>query len=143
VAEARRLELINQRNMELEGLGSSEGRRRGLVEVAELYLADLRARVSPMHYLNLVIRLAHTIAALGERRMGDLNPHDLVRPRSEVTLAGKSHRTANLVESDGESAQTARSMNLHYPQGNPARAAQRTRSSRPCARCSTGPSRRA
>jgi integrase len=50
-----------------------------------------------MHHRNVEIRLAHTLAALGERRVGDLKPHDLVRLRSEATQAGKSNRTANLI----------------------------------------------
>jgi hypothetical protein len=50
-----------------------------------------------MHHRNVEIRLAHTLAALGERRVGDLKVHDLVRLRSEATQAGKSNRTANLI----------------------------------------------
>jgi hypothetical protein len=129
VAEARRLELINQRNMELEGLGSSEGCWRGLVEIAELCLVDLRARVTPVHFRNLEIRLAHTLAALGERRVGDLKPHDLVRLRSEATQAGKSNRTANMVEPEDKPARTARctcsncSANMFGPRSQPDRTA--------------------
>jgi hypothetical protein len=88
--------------MEFKGLGSSEGRRRGLVEIAELYLADLRARVCPIHRRNLEIRPAHTLEALSERRVGDLKPEDLVRLRSEAVHAGKSNRTANLLEPHDE-----------------------------------------
>ena len=53
VAERRRQELINQRDMELDGLGSREGQVLLVREVLDLYLEDLEPRVAPQHFKNV------------------------------------------------------------------------------------------
>ncbi len=95
VAERRRHELIAQRDMELDGLGSIEGQMRTLAEVQADYLADLQLRVTPRHYEGVEGRLGKVVARLGEVRVRDLRAMDVVRLRNEIKAAGASNRTAD------------------------------------------------
>ena len=93
VAERRRMEMINQRDMELDGLGSREGQSLLLSEVMEVYLTDLEPRVSRMHFVNVSSQLRKVISELDGMRVRDLKPMDVVRVRSLALSAGCSNRT--------------------------------------------------
>lgn len=95
VAERRRMELIRQRDMELDGLGAVEGQLRMLREIQNDYLLDLRARVTPRHYEGVEARLGKILEALGEKRVRDLRPMDVIRFRNELKASGASNRTAD------------------------------------------------
>ena len=97
VAERRRMALINQRDMELDGLGSIDGQSRPLADVVAEYLEDLEPRVSPAHFAQVKSRLERTLRELGDLRVRDLRPADLVRVRNRRLDEGSGHRTANLV----------------------------------------------
>ncbi len=96
-AERIRAELIRARDLELAGMGAEGGQEMPLGDLLELYLADLRPRVTSMHFKNVEQRLRHVVECLGEKRVGDLRPMDAVRVRSEATAGGASNRTANLL----------------------------------------------
>jgi integrase len=97
VAERRRAEIIRQRDMQLDGLGSLEGQQMQLGELAQEYIADLAARTSPGHVKNVVARLARTLDELEPSRVCDLRPLHVLRLRSAATNAGLANRTANLI----------------------------------------------
>lgn len=96
VAERRRLDLIARRDMELDGLGSREGQALPVREVLDLYLADLRPRVTPRHYVNVSARLVWVVEQLDGKRVRDVRPMDLAAIRNDLVRCGRSHRTANL-----------------------------------------------
>ncbi len=96
-AELIRADLIRKRDMTTAGLGSEVGQGLLLSEICDGYLADLRGRVTTMHYRNVSQRLQRTIPKLGSLRVQDLKAMHVIRLRSEELAAGKSHRTANLV----------------------------------------------
>jgi len=96
-AERVRADLIRKRDMAVSGLGSEAGQEMALAEVAKTYLEDLRPRVSPRHYKNILSRMTRILAALEDMRVRDLRPMHLVRIRNGAQAAGASHRTANLV----------------------------------------------
>ena len=95
VAERRRHELISQRDMELDGLGSVEGQMRSLAEVQKDYLAALRGTVTERHYEGVAARLGKVVAALGQVRVRDLRAMDVIRVRNEIKAAGGSNRTCD------------------------------------------------
>ena len=97
VAERRRQEIVNRRNMELDGLAAVEGQTLHLDEILDLYLEDLRPRVSERHYANVSARLQSVLDQLDGKRVRNLRPMDLVRIRSRATAEGASNRTANLL----------------------------------------------
>lgn len=97
VAERRRMALLARRDMELDGLGSVEGQSRELGEVFTEYLEDLRPRVTRRHFTQVESRLLRTQKELGDLRVRDLRPADLVRARNRRLDEGASHRTCNLV----------------------------------------------
>jgi integrase len=97
VAERRQHELINRRNLALEGLGGIAGLDMPLVELADRYVENLAQRSTPAHVENVASRLARTLAKLPGARVRDLRPSDALRLRAEALAAGSSHRTANLV----------------------------------------------
>ena len=96
VAERRRAEIIRHRDMDLDGLGAVEGMTLTLDVVAEDYLEDLTARVTPMHLKNVRQKLDCVMRAWGDRRVRDLRQMDAVRFRNRLVTEGRSHRTANL-----------------------------------------------
>lgn len=96
-AERLKGELIRRRDMQLEGLGAFEGQSMLLVEVAEIYLEDLRVRVSVAHFRNVSQRLSRTLLELHDQRVRDLRTVVAIRLRNEALSAGASNRTANLV----------------------------------------------
>jgi len=95
VAERMRVDLIAQRDLELAGLGTVEGQSRPLVEIMDLYVADLRGRVGSSQATNVAARLGKVLAALRVPRVRDVRVIDLMRYRAELVEAGKSNRTAN------------------------------------------------
>lgn len=95
VAERRRHELITQRNMEIDGLGSVEGLNRTLAEIQADYLADLQGRVTPRHFTGTRDRLGKMVARLAGMRVRDLRAMDVVRIRNEMRSAGASNRTCD------------------------------------------------
>lgn len=95
VAEQRRAALIRRRDLELGGLGAEHGQSRPLEEVRDLYVADLRHRVSERHVLNVVGKLARCLESLGAVRVRDVTPHAVMAFRSGLVDSGLSHRTAN------------------------------------------------
>jgi integrase len=95
VAERRRQELVRQRDMEIDGLGSVEGQLRTLAEIQVDYLADLKSRVTPRHFQNTCSRLARMIERLGQKRVRDLRAMDVVRLRNEIKAAGAANRTCD------------------------------------------------
>ena len=97
VAERRRSELIQRRDMELDGLGAIEGQNLLLSVIAEDYLADMEPRVSAHHFRNVHGRLLKTVGALDGLRVRDLKPMQVIRLRNNAVQAGRSHRTANLI----------------------------------------------
>jgi integrase len=96
IAERRRAELIHQRDLVLAGLGSIEGQARPLTELRDLYLEDLRLRVTPHHLINVEDRLDRALRELRCERVRDLIPHTAMNFRSRLVAGGLSHRTANL-----------------------------------------------
>jgi integrase len=99
VAERIRAELVARRNMQLDGLGSIAGQGMTLQAVADLYLADLGARVTPHHIKNVRLSLRRSMEVLGAKQIRDLRPADVVQLRAESLGRGASNRTANLVAS--------------------------------------------
>jgi integrase len=97
VAERRRIELINQRNLELDGLATTAGQDLLLVEVADQYVLDLARRATPQHCENVATRLARTLANWPEKRVRDLRAIDALGLRADALKSGASNRTANLV----------------------------------------------
>ena len=97
VAERRQLEIIRRRDMELDGLGPAEGQGLALEEIAQQYLEDLAARVSPAHAKNIRLRLARTLGELESLRVRDLRPMHVIRLRNQALAEGRSNRTANLI----------------------------------------------
>lgn len=95
-AERIRAEVIRKRDMAVSGLGSEAGQAMLLAEVAQLYLEDLRPRVSPRHMQNVGPRLERVLVALDGMHVRDLRPMHLIRIRNEAKAAGASNRTANL-----------------------------------------------
>src|SRR6185503_7517463 len=95
VAERRRHELIGQRDMELDGLGSVQGLNRTLAEIQTDYLADLKGRVTPRHFKGTRERLAKMVERLGQKRVRDLRAMDVVKLRNEMKAAGCSNRTCD------------------------------------------------
>lgn len=95
LAERMRAELINQRDLELAGLGAVEGQSRPLDELKDLYLADLQHRTGAKHVLNVGIRLRILLAWLGVERVRDVQVIDLMAFRTERLKAGRSVRTVN------------------------------------------------
>lgn len=95
VAERRRHEIITQRDMELDGLGSVEGQMRTLASIQDDYLADLQGRVTPRHFEGTAARLGRVLERLGGIRLRDLRSMDVVRLRNERKAAGASNRTCD------------------------------------------------
>lgn len=99
VAERRRMEIIRQRDLDLDGLGSVDGGKLELTEVADLYLADLKLRVTTHHFRNVSSRVKRMLEDLEVETVGELRAAHVVRLRSDAVESGKSHRTANLLGS--------------------------------------------
>jgi len=97
VAERRRIELINRRNLELDGLGLVAGLDLTLVEIADQYVADLARRTTAAHVENVASRLARSLARMPDKRVRDLRSIDALGLRADALDAGASNRTANLV----------------------------------------------
>ncbi len=95
VAERRRHELISQRDMEIDGLGSVEGQKRTLAEIQTDYLDDLRGRVTPAHFKITRAHLERMVERLGQKRVRDLRAMDVVKLRNEIKAAGASNRTCD------------------------------------------------
>ena len=96
VAERRMVEIIRQRDLEEAGLGAVEGQSRSLLELRDLYLADLRARTSPKHAVNVEDQLDRMLADLRVERVRDVRPIDVMRVRQGIQTEGKANRTVNL-----------------------------------------------
>ena len=95
VAERRRHEIVTQRDMELDGLGSVEGLNRTLAEIQVDYLADLQGRVTARHFKGTRERLGKVVERLARVRVRDLRAMDVVRLRNEMKGAGASNRTCD------------------------------------------------
>lgn len=96
-AERIRADLVRRRDLELAGMSSEGGQETALSELLEIYLADLQPRVSVGHFKNVAGRLRHVVEELGECRVQDLRPMDVVRIRGQAVAQGASNRTANLL----------------------------------------------
>ena len=96
-AERVRADMVHRRDLTLAGLGAEAGQDLSLGEVFDLYVEDLRTRVSSGHLKNVSQRLGHVIGLLEDKTVGDLRPMDLVRIRTQATARGSSRRTANLL----------------------------------------------
>ena len=97
VAERRRMQIIAQRDMQLDGLGAVQGMELQLAEVVEEYLADLKLRSCSRHFSTVASRLRRAVQELGSPRVRDLKPMQVVRVRSAATARGLSNRSANLI----------------------------------------------
>ena len=84
-AEHIRVEILQRRDLALAGLGSEAGQSSTLREICDLYLEDLRERVTPAHFKNVNQRLTAIVDQLGGVRVRDLRVMDLVRIRSQAT----------------------------------------------------------
>ena len=92
VAERRRQELINQRNMQLDGLGAVEGMTLTLDEILGVYLEDLGARVSPRHanfIENTGGATAEDVRKLIDKMRGSVKDKFGIDLELEVWLAGE------------------------------------------------------
>ncbi|MCC7014868.1 MAG: site-specific integrase [Planctomycetes bacterium] len=94
-AERMRSQIIAKRDLEAGGLGAVEGQSMLLVDLSSAYLSDLRTRVGNSQYVNVKLRLEHTLAALSAQRVRDLRVIDVLKLRAERVNAGASNRTAN------------------------------------------------
>jgi len=99
VAERRRANVIRQRDLELAGLGSEEGQSTPLVEIRDLYVADLRHHVGARHLVNVELKLRKILEGLDAVRVRDVTPHSVMVFRDQLVDDGASHRTANLYAS--------------------------------------------
>jgi len=70
--ERRRHEIVVQREMELDGLGSVDGQMRTLAEVHADYLADLQSWVTSRHFKGVRERLGKVVERLAGVRVRDL-----------------------------------------------------------------------
>ena len=95
-AERVRSEIIHRRDLALAGLSDEAGQEMAVSELAEMYLADLKPRVTRRHYQNVAGPLRAVTAKLNGTRVGELRQLDAVRIRSEAVASGLAHRTANL-----------------------------------------------
>jgi integrase len=95
VAERMRGELIAQRDLEMAGLAPIEGQQRALVELAEIYIADLTVRSSQAHLRNVRARIARVLRSIRARRVSDLRPHMLLEHRARRVATGAGHATVN------------------------------------------------
>ncbi|MBI5432549.1 MAG: hypothetical protein HZA52_06945 [Planctomycetes bacterium] len=96
VAERMRGEIINQRDLELAGLGSVEGQSRPLADIVPLYLQDLGQRAGAKQLLNVTIHLRRILASLRSKRVRDLDPIELMQYRAARLKLGLSNRTINV-----------------------------------------------
>lgn len=96
VAERMRSEIINQRDLELAGLGSIEGQSRDLLELLDLYLADLMHRAHATHVKAVDVTIRKMLKVLRATRVRDLRPIDLMQYRAELVRQGKGNRTVNM-----------------------------------------------
>lgn len=88
-------EIMSQRDLELAGLGSVAGQSRPLAEVKELYLSELRTRVTHNHFRNVKERVERLLAAVRVQRVRDLQPHVVLAYRTRRLEGGASYRTMN------------------------------------------------
>ena len=96
VAERRRAEIVQRRDLELAGLGAVEGQETPLAELRDTYLADLAARVSPKQLRSVTDALGRVLAALRVKRVRELRVVHLLGYQRERLAQGVSHRTVNV-----------------------------------------------
>jgi len=96
VAERRRIALIQQRDMELSGLGAVEGQSMPLVELRDAYLADLRVRVGAKEVRSRTDSLARVLDAVPGTRVRDVRVLDVLAYQRDRLADGVSNRTVNV-----------------------------------------------
>ncbi len=94
-AEELRAEIISRRNRIMRGL--EVGFEDILLDdLRDRYLADLGARVTPMHKLNVELQLARILDAIPPRSVGELTAGHFLDYRAKLLADGASNRTANV-----------------------------------------------
>jgi integrase len=78
VAQRLRADIIRKRDLEVAGLGAEEGQSMLLIELRDLYVADLRHHVSTRHLLNVELKLRKLLAGLDAACVRDVTPHAVI-----------------------------------------------------------------
>ena len=94
-AEELRADIISRRNRVLRGLETGFDDI-ALAELRDQYLADLGARTTPMHKLNVELQLAKILDAISAKMVGELRPAMFLDYRARLLGEGASNRTANV-----------------------------------------------
>ena len=94
-AERLRLQIISERDLELAGLGTTEGQNRSLAEVKELYFQDLSVRCSQSHVRNARLRIERVLAGVRVERVRDLQANHVLQHRARRLASGAGARTVN------------------------------------------------
>ncbi|MCK6447904.1 MAG: tyrosine-type recombinase/integrase [Planctomycetes bacterium] len=92
-AEKRAAEILRKRDL---STGRSTGVGVDLLDLAQLYIDDLKTRAVPRHVEQVQDRLHRIFRELGAKQVGDLTPLAMTKLRSKRLAEGVSNRTANL-----------------------------------------------
>jgi integrase len=94
-AEGLRSEIISRRNRILLGLDEAP-KDIALDDLRCRYLADLAARTTPRHVLNVRLQLARMLPSFEARTVDELTPSQFLAYRAKLLEPGLSNRCANV-----------------------------------------------
>ena len=94
-AEELRADIISKRNRVMRGLDVGFDDL-ALDDLRHRYLADLGARTTPMHRLNVELQLGKILDAIPSQTVGELRPAQFLDYRAVLLRDGASNRTCNV-----------------------------------------------
>lgn len=87
--------IIRDRDLQIHGIATDYAMERKLSELADRYVEELRVSSSSAHCISVGKHLSLMIARLGDRRVRDIVPIDVMDLRCQRVQAGVSKRVAN------------------------------------------------